>query len=334
LASFALFARDTAELVLKHPTSNLFGWISLILKPAGRRKRFGFGAFNVKESTTMRGWKLTAGVVSLFLAACAVLQPVPLAELRGLSEGATARFLYPSAGGKAEAYLVRPRGSGPFPLIILLHGHSLSGAGARRVLPAAALFANELCYAGLAVSLPGYGDTEVSGGPTADATRRVVLDAVKIAKQLPWIDAKRLYVYGFSRGAVVAAALANHIEELKGALLHSGAYDLERLYRETTSPWLRQLLNPDGEANPALHNLLPRVASWRAPTLILHGQKDSLIPVSQARMLSEQLEKLGKPHRLVVFPERGHLFSMAEVKEPVFNFLKSNGGPACAATGP
>jgi dipeptidyl aminopeptidase/acylaminoacyl peptidase len=282
----------------------------------------------------MSRWKWTAGVFPLLLAACATLQPaLPLAELRGLSEATTARFLYPSAGGRAEAFLVRPRGAGPFPLIVLLHGHSLSGAGARRVLPAASLFANELCYAALAISLPGYGDTEVAGGPLAEVTSEVVLDALAIAKRLEWIDARRIYLYGFSRGAVVAAALVSRIEGLKGALLHSGAYDLEKLYRETSSAWLRRLLNPNGDARPVLHNLLPEVARWQAPVLILHGQKDALIPASQAQGLSERLEKLGKPHKLVLFPERGHVVSMKEIKEPVFGFLQANGGGACAATG-
>ncbi len=286
------------------------------------------------KTVAMNGGKLLAGIISLFAVACAAVQAVPVAELRGLSEGETARFFYPSAGGKAEAFLVRPRGSGPFPLMILLHGHSLSGAGARRLLPAAALFAEEICYAGLAISLPGYGDTEVAGGPLADVTQRVVLDAVALVRKLFWIDSERLYLYGFSRGAVVAAALVDRIEGLKGAVLHSGAYDLEKLYRDTSSAWLRRLLNPNGETKPTLHNLLPEAARWQAPVLILHGQKDSLIPVSQAKLLSERLEKFGKPHRLVVFPERGHVFSMAEVKEPVFNFLKANGGSACVANAP
>ena len=39
------------------------------------------------------------------------------------------------------------------------------------------------------------------------------------ARQLPWIDANRLYFYGFSRGAVVAAAMINQIAGVKGALL-------------------------------------------------------------------------------------------------------------------
>jgi dipeptidyl aminopeptidase/acylaminoacyl peptidase len=161
--------------------------------------------------------------------------------------------------------------------MLLLHGHSWAGLGAKRVLPATDLFAGELCVAGLAVSLPGYGDTEVDAGPLEEATRQVVLDAIATAKKLPWIDAKRLYVYGFSRGAVVAAALINLMDGVKGALLQSGAYDLPRLYRDTSSFWMRQLLNPNGEAEPKLQNLLPEVSSWQVSTLILHGVRDNFV---------------------------------------------------------
>ena len=170
---------------------------------------------------------INLALVLTVLAGCSSVRTVSLGELNGLSEGTTARFLFSSSGGNAEGYISRPHGNGPVPLMVLLHGHSLVGRGAKQVLPAAAAFANDVCYASLAVSLPGYGDTELTGGPTADTTRQVVLDAVAMAKRLPWVNAKRLYVYGFSRGAVVAAALINQLDDLKGALFLSGAYDLQ-----------------------------------------------------------------------------------------------------------
>ena len=104
-------------------------------------------------------------------------------------------------GRPAEAYLVRPRGAGPFPLIAFLHGHSLSGLGAIRLLPAAKLFAREVCYAGLAISLPGYGGTEVRAGLLEETTRSAVLDAIAAAKKLSWIDAERLYIITDFRAA-------------------------------------------------------------------------------------------------------------------------------------
>jgi dipeptidyl aminopeptidase/acylaminoacyl peptidase len=273
-------------------------------------------------------------IAFLFVVGCSPIRSVPMAELRSLSEGATARFVYPISVGRAEAYLVRPHGPGPFPLMLLLHGHSWVGLGAKRVLPAADLFARELCVAGLAVSLPGYGDTEVDAGPLEEATRQAVFDAIATAKRLPWIDPKRLYVYGFSRGAVVAAALINQVDGVKGVLLQSGAYDLPQLYRNTSSFWMRQLLNPNGEAEPKLQNLLPEVSSWQASTLILHGARDRFVPVSQATLLRDHLQRLAKPHRLVLFPEHGHWLPVREIKGQAVQFLKENGGDACEATDP
>ena len=238
--------------------------------------------------------------------------------------------MFPSAGGFVESYLARPHGGGRLPLVVLLHGHSLVGIGARRLLPAAEIFAKEVCYASIAVSLPGYGDTKVPAASLAESTRQVVLDAVANAKQLPWIDGSKIYVYGFSRGAVVAAALVNEIDGLKGAMLQSGAYDLATLYKNSSNPVLKKLLNPNGEAEPTLRNLLPEAADWPASTLILHGAQDSLIPVSQATLLRDKLQSLGKRHRLVLYPEGGHWLQIREIKDQAVQFLKDNGGSACA----
>ncbi len=162
----------------------------------------------------------------------------------------------------------------------------------------------------------------------------MVLDAVALAKRLPWVDAKRIYLYGFSRGAVVATALVNQIDGVKGVLLLAGAYDLPRLYRDTPSMWIRKLLNPNGDAAPKLENYLPETARWSAPTLILHGTDDGMIPVSQAKLLNDQLESFGKPHRLVLLPERGHWLRLDAIRQPALDFLRANGGSACAANDP
>jgi hypothetical protein len=59
-------------------------------------------------------------------------------------------------------------------------------------LPEAEAFASDLCYAGLAVSLPGYGATEVPPGLDPEITLNVILDAVSHVKKLPWIDSKQI----------------------------------------------------------------------------------------------------------------------------------------------
>ena len=265
----------------------------------------------------------------LFLFACNSVEVVPYDRLGALEAQRTVRLFYPIAGGNVEAYVARPRGKGPFPLVILLHGHSLRGRGAEQLLSTAEAFASEICFASVAISLPGYGATEVAEGPIEEITRRVVKDGVAFAKQLHWVDQRRVFFYGVSRGAIVAAAMLNDVEGISGAILYSGAYDLKRLYRETPSFWVRQMLNPNHDANPKLFSLIGDGSRWRVPTLILHGQQDKLIPVNQAVLLRDWLKAGGTDSHLVVYPDHGHFLPRASVREQTFSFVKEIAAPAC-----
>jgi acetyl esterase/lipase len=48
------------------------------------------------------------------------------------------------------------------------------------------------------------------------------------------------------------------------------------------------------------------VGKQMPPTLILHGDKDELVPIQQAQLFDKRLEELGVPHRLVVREGQGH----------------------------
>jgi dipeptidyl aminopeptidase/acylaminoacyl peptidase len=269
---------------------------------------------------------------AFYLIGCSTAKTISVEALVDAPAGGTSHFVFPTSGSNAEAYLTRPAGPGPFPLMILLHGHTLGSLGAETVVPEAEAFAGDLCYAGLAVSLPGYGATEVRPGTDPKITLNVVLDAVSLIKNLPWIDSKRFYLYGFSRGAFFTSLLANRIEGIQGIVLHSGAYDLHRFYQET--PWFRSMLNPNGEENPKLISILPEVSTWYAPTLVLHGEKDSLVPVKQANLLRDSLEAARKPYRFVLYPDNGHRLPVEDVRKKTTAFLAENSGSACRAVAP
>ena len=272
-------------------------------------------------------------VIVLFifcLVACSTAKTVSIEALSNIPAGATSHFLFPTSGSNAEAYLTRPAGPGPFPLMILLHGHTLGPIGAKSVVTEAEAFASDLCYAGLAVSLPGYGATEVRPGIDPKITLNVILDAVSLVEKLPWIDSKRFYLYGFSRGAFFTSLLANRLDGIEGMVLQSGAYDLNRFYQE--APWFRSLLNPNGEANPKLISILPEVSTWHAPTLVLHGEKDSLVSVQQANLLRDSLEAAKKPYRFILYPDNGHRLPPEDVRKKATAFLDENSGSACRAS--
>ena len=157
----------------------------------------------------------------------------------------------------------------------------------------------------------------------------MVKDGLSAARQLSWVDKQRLVFYGESRGAIVAAALANELEDVRGTVLYSGAYDLGTLYRETPSTWVRKILNPKGEANPKLMNLLSEASQWRTPTLILHGEKDRVIPVRQALLLRDRLQAVGVPHKMVLYPDHGHFLPRANIREQSLLFFKEMVADTC-----
>jgi hypothetical protein len=49
----------------------------------------------------------------------------------------------------------------------------------------------------------------------------------------------------------------------------------------------------------------------------------------QAVLLRQRLASLGKPHRLVVFLERGRRLPLRDIKQPALAFSQENGGSAC-----
>ncbi|HXV83635.1 MAG TPA: prolyl oligopeptidase family serine peptidase [Candidatus Binatia bacterium] len=277
--------------------------------------------------------RIIGPVMGIFcLAACSPANTISIQALVDAPPGVTSHFLFPTSGSNAEAYLTRPSGSGPFPLIILLHGHTVGSFGAETMVPEAEAFARDLCYAGLAVSLPGYGATEVAPGTDPKITLDVILDAVSLVKKVAWIDSKRFYLYGFSRGAFYSSLLVNRLDGIEAIVLHSGAYDLNRFYQE--APWFRSLLNPSGEADPKLISILPEVSTWNAPTLVLHGERDSLVPVKQATLLRDSLEAAKKPYRFVLYPDNGHRLPAEDVRKKATDFLKERSGSACRASTP
>ena len=95
-------------------------------------------------------------------------------------------------------------------------------------------------------------------------------------------------VYGHSFGTTIAAHIA-HERPVRALVLHAAPESVERLFsamRDRNFPWpfhrLRPWPAPDVRENFAVADAVRHV---RAPTLVIHGTADALIPIEEGRLV-------------------------------------------------
>jgi dienelactone hydrolase len=182
-----------------------------------------------------------------------------------------------AATGPLTGYLTAPAGAGPFPALALVH--SCLGLPDNRAAFAAtlaswgyvALFIDEFAPRGLKETC----SVDFPAGP-ADAAA-----ALAYLARLPFVDASRLAIVGFSQGADVALALA--ASPPRGQRLRAAA------------SYYPPCANRQGE-------------TLTVPTLILIGGADSVTPAADCRAFVAAQPAGHAAARLVVLPGAGHLF--------------------------
>lgn len=248
----------------------------------------------------------------------------PRIDVNALSD--TRRMDYVARDGmKLPGYLTIPKGSSGknLPLVVYPHG----GPAVRDYLqydPWLQAFAAR----GYAVFQPnfrgsgGYGKAFYLAGngewslkmqdDITDGVQKLIADGV--------VDAKRICIVGASYGGYAALAGAMRTPDLyKCAVSISGIGDLEEFLdsakridgSESTiyETWVTRIGDPraNGDrikaASPALH-----ADQFKGPVLLIHGDKDEIVPVEQSRLMLKALKKAGKDVKYLEIPEEGHGF--------------------------
>lgn len=189
---------------------------------------------------------------------------------------------FTSGGKKIQVEVFQPATSGKHAAVMLLYG----AAGLTRRADQFRDYGSRLAEHGSVVFLIHYFDatqSEEAGEINSDRFPlwwRAVEDGVSFAQHQTFVDRSRIGVLGFSLGGFVALAEAAQDRRVKAVAEYYGGMseDFERSVRR-----------------------MP-------PTLILHGDKDSIVPVSQAYAIHKFLTKLGVPSELRVYPGQEHGF--------------------------
>lgn len=61
-----------------------------------------------------------------------------------------------------------------------------------------------------------------------------------------------------------------------------------------------------GSLAPAYQSASPFYSSKFVPSMLVHGEKDAIVPNSQARLMAEELDRKHIDHQLIILPNAGH----------------------------
>ena len=219
--------------------------------------------------------------------------------------------------------------SGPLPVIVWIHSGGWS-RGRKERCPAVTLVQD-----GYAVASIDYRLTTTAPFPAQIEDCKAAVRWLRANASTYHLDPDHIGVWGHSAGGHLAALLGTSggVRELEGTgdnmsyssrvqavCVVSGPGDLLQLYRAATGPSGTEM-NP--KVKPALEALIgvpveenktkamaaspiTYVSKDDPPFLIIHGEIDSTVPVSQAESFAAALKAAGVETTLEIAPGRGH----------------------------
>ncbi len=238
-------------------------------------------------------------------------------------------------GQSVRAWLVLPDGASPdrpAPLLLWVHGGPMSSWNAWSWRWNPWLMAAR----GYAVLLPdpalstGYGQEFIARG-YHDWGTRPFADIMAVTEPVmarPDIDADRVAMMGGSYGGYMANWMAGHTDRFKAIVSHAGLWVLDQMFGTTDHPmfWRPQFGDPLTQPGMYEKNSPHRhIEQIRTPMLVIHGNKDYRVPVSEALRLWWDLSRYGVQAKFLYFPDENHwILSPGNARiwyETVFAFL-------------
>ncbi|MDX1569534.1 MAG: S9 family peptidase [Xanthomonadales bacterium] len=216
-----------------------------------------------------------------------------------------------------QAFLIRPPGFRPerrWPVLVLLHGGPHAAWLERFYFRWNLMTFAAPGYLVLAVNphgSTGFGQdfaATVVGDPLAPAAADVS-GAVRYLLDADLADPDRLVLVGGSYGGYLTHWIMTRDQRFATGIVHAGIFDVMLQYA-SDYPWGRHRTygalpweSPDRyrALSPSSHS-----AAIQTPLLLLHGERDTRVPVAHSLLAHNILTARGVPTRIVLFPDQGH----------------------------
>ncbi|TDL25107.1 alpha/beta-hydrolase [Rickenella mellea] len=225
--------------------------------------------------------------------------------------------------------------SGPsagLPTILLVHG----GPYWRTVLryaPRVTTWDQMLASQGYLILNPNYRGGQGRGSAFARAANGGVgtvdwtdcLSMLDEAIRRGLTDTTRTGIGGWSQGGFMTACGVTNTTRLKAGVMGAGVSDWGMMAAQSDSPDIEAALGggapwSQGSRGYLDRSPIQRVKDVESAVLILHGENDERVPVSQAISFMRGLRRLShhpERHELVIYPREGHLFTERKHAEDV-----------------
>ena len=221
---------------------------------------------------------------------------------------------------EVQGFMVKPPGFIPnkkYPLKFLLHGGPQGAWGNEWTYRwNAELFAVTGNYVVVMINFhgsTGYGQ-KFTDSISGDWGGKPYVDLMKgldyVEKTYPFIDKNREAALGASYGGYMANWLLGHTNRFKCIVSHDGMFNAESAYGTTEELWFAnwEFGGPPWKKRDVYRKWSPHeyAANFKTPTLVVHGQNDYRLDVSQGFDLFTTLQILKVPSKMLYFPDEGH----------------------------
>ncbi len=242
------------------------------------------------------------------------------ATLSRISMSPFESFWFPGANGdKVQGFLVKPPNFDPnkkYPVKFIVHGGPEVPFGDEwsyrwnfELFAANGYVVVFINFHGS----PGYGQKFIDAinGDWGGAPFEDLMKGLDYAEQhYGFIDKDRECALGASYGGYMANWILGHTNRFKCIVSHDGMFNTDSAWGTTEELWFNEW---EFKGTPYTNRELYRkwsphlfATNFKTPTLVVHGQLDYRLDVSEGFQLFTTLQRQGVPSKMLYFPDEGH----------------------------
>jgi dipeptidyl aminopeptidase/acylaminoacyl peptidase len=284
------------------------------------------GGFAVHERGVVYGKDSLGSPAELYWLPAGADEPRQLTDfsgpqLKNVALGDYEQFSFTGAGGETVyGYVVKPaefKKGETYPVAFLIHGGPQGSFGDHFHYRW-----NPQTYAGqgfAAVMIDFHGSTgygqaftdSISGDWGVKPLEDLKLGLAAAIEKYGFLDGEQVCALGASYGGFMINWIAgNWPDRFRCLVNHDGVFDQRSMYYTTEELWFPEwdqggtpFENPE---NYERFNPVNFVQNWRTPMLVVHGELDYRVPVTQGIAAFTALQRRGIPSRFLYFPDENH----------------------------